>query len=114
MTLGRKGESIAVAYLQKRGFFVRARNYHSVWGEIDVIVEKEGQWHFVEVKTRQNLEAIELGELLSAGKRRKIEKTIAQYLGEQAEVDISYQLDLLVVELNAKRKLAKIYFYEAV
>lgn len=114
ITIGRKGESIAVAYLKKHGFFVRARNYYSQFGEIDVIAEKEGQLHFIEVKTRQNLDSIQLGELLTDDKKRKMEKTISKYLAEFPEDDFSYQIDLLVVALNAKKKLAKIYHYESV
>ena len=114
ITLGRKGESIAVSYLKEHGYFIRERNYYSSWGEIDIIAEKDGQLHFVEVKTRQNIESIQLGELLTDDKKRKMEETIVKYLAEFPDEDFSYQLDLLVVALNAKKKLAKIYFYEAV
>ena len=48
---GDLGESIAVKFLEGKGYKVLARNYLKPWGEIDIIVEKERVLHFVEVKT---------------------------------------------------------------
>jgi len=50
--LGQKGEDLAVAYLQKKGFRILFRNW--TWGkhEIDIIAENKEFIVFVEVKTR--------------------------------------------------------------
>jgi putative endonuclease len=45
------GESVACEYLRRRGFTIRDRNFARKTGELDVIAEKEGTLHFVEVKT---------------------------------------------------------------
>ena len=52
--LGEEGEDWAVNYLKGKGFKVLERRYKCRGGEIDVIAEKKGDLHFVEVKTRQN------------------------------------------------------------
>ena len=52
--IGRFGEDIACEYLEGSGFEVIARNYNTRCGEIDVIAERRGMLHFIEVKTRVN------------------------------------------------------------
>ena len=51
--IGDLGEGIACNYLKNKGFKVIDRNYWKPWGEIDIIVKKQGIIHFVEVKTVQ-------------------------------------------------------------
>jgi len=55
--IGDLGEGIACDYLKAKGHQIIERNYWKPWGEIDIIVEKEGVVGFIEVKTvsRENL-----------------------------------------------------------
>jgi len=48
---GDLGEKLATAFLEKRGFSIVQTNYLKKWGEIDIIVRKGKNLHFVEVKT---------------------------------------------------------------
>jgi putative endonuclease len=50
--LGNAGEELAVRWLTDHGFRVVARNLRTSYGELDVIAEKNGHVHVVEVKTR--------------------------------------------------------------
>lgn len=50
-SIGFLGENIASRFLEKRGYQILARNYQKPWGEIDLIVKKEGVVVFCEVKT---------------------------------------------------------------
>ena len=52
---GRKGEDIAVEYLQNQGFRVLERNWRFGRWEIDIIACHRNMLHFVEVKTRSGL-----------------------------------------------------------
>ena len=50
--LGRKGETLTVSYLKKRGYRILKRNFRTPFGEAD-IVEKDGETIvFCEVKAR--------------------------------------------------------------
>ena len=49
---GNLGEDFAENYFKKQGFTTK-RNYHSRYGEIDIIAENEEYILFVEVKTRK-------------------------------------------------------------
>ena len=51
--LGRKGEQLAGEYLSKLGYTILFRNWRHLRYEIDVIAEKDGILHFIEVKTRR-------------------------------------------------------------
>lgn len=49
--LGKRGEYSACMFLVKHGFSVLRRNYSNRIGEIDIIAEKSGVLHFIEVKS---------------------------------------------------------------
>ncbi len=68
--LGKTGEELAGTYLMRRGFRILHRNWNLHKGyEIDIVAEKRGTLHFVEVKTRT---ASELGKPFVAIDRDKI------------------------------------------
>ena len=50
--LGNAGEQAAVDFLVTKGFIIRERNWKLNHLEVDIIAEKNGVFHFVEVKTR--------------------------------------------------------------
>jgi putative endonuclease len=52
--IGRKGESIAVDYLIKKGYTILEKNYKFHRFEIDIIAKNKNTIAFIEVKTRQN------------------------------------------------------------
>lgn len=53
--LGRLGEEIAAAHLERRGYAVLARNARTRHGEIDLVARHGHALVFVEVKTRRAL-----------------------------------------------------------
>jgi len=51
---GQDGEYIAAAYLEKEGYKILARNFHTRQGELDIVCQFNEELVFVEVKTRHN------------------------------------------------------------
>ena len=49
LSVGKEAEEKASLYLQKEGYTILERNFHSKFGEIDIIASKENQLHFFEV-----------------------------------------------------------------
>lgn len=91
---GMKAEDRACKFLKKQGFKIIERNFHSKFGEIDIIAKKDEILHFIEVKsTARNYE---VAERLDTKKYKKILKTVNFYfLKYTCECD--FQLDLLCV-----------------
>lgn len=52
--MGLWGEDKAVEFLKVKNYTILVRNYHSRFGEIDIIARKQNTIIFVEVKTRKN------------------------------------------------------------
>lgn len=50
--IGRKAEAAARTYLEMRGFKVLEQNWRRPRAEIDIVAQKDGVVHFVEVKYR--------------------------------------------------------------
>ena len=81
-TIGDKGESFAAKLYAKSGYTVVERNYHSRYGEIDLIAENETQICFVEVKTRNLSSMGNPAEAVDYRKQKKLTLTAMKYLSE--------------------------------
>jgi putative endonuclease len=53
---GKTGEELAGIYLENKGYTIIERNFRSRRNEIDIIASQKKVLHFVEVKTRSNLD----------------------------------------------------------
>ncbi|MBQ1231542.1 MAG: YraN family protein [Clostridia bacterium] len=80
--MGDKGEDLTAKYLRERGFIITKRNFHSRYGEIDIIAENAQYILFVEVKTRKNNAFVSGFSAVDIHKRRKIIATAEEYLSK--------------------------------
>ena len=80
--IGDLGENFAVKLYKKLGFTVTQRNYHSRYGEIDLIAESADTLCFVEVKTRALNTLGTPAEAVDYRKQKKLTLTANAYLGE--------------------------------
>ena len=69
---GRAGEEHIAQWLADHGYEMVARNYHSRYGEIDLIAQKAPYLCFIEVKTREENSLVSPFEAISPTKQRKI------------------------------------------
>lgn len=77
---GDLAEDAALAYLEGQGLRLRARNYRSRFGEIDLVLDDRGTLVFVEVRKRTNPHFGSAAESITAAKRDKLIATARQYL----------------------------------
>ena len=108
---GHLGESIAVQYLKDKGFEIIQKNWHSVYGEIDIIAQKNNKIHFVEVKTRKSLAFGTPVESYHYFKQGKIIKTAFLYMN-QLNTGQSFQFDFIGIILNADNTAKEIEMIE--
>ena len=79
--LGRKGEEAAVRYLKSRGYAIVKRNWFCRFGEADIIARgPEGTLCFIEVKTRQSVEAGLPEEAITRSKQSRYERIALCYM----------------------------------
>ena len=96
---GAAGEEAVSRYLTSRGFRVLARNYHSRYGEIDMIAADAQYILFVEVKTRSPGSLGTPGEAVDRRKQDKITKTALQYLAAH-KTDLQPRFDVAEVYIT--------------
>ncbi|MBT3168488.1 MAG: YraN family protein [Candidatus Cloacimonetes bacterium] len=84
--LGMVGENLAVSFLKRNGYKILAQNYHSAYGEIDIVAIGTDTLIFIEVKTRKsNLE--KALSSISNAKQKKIIKTAYCFLQQHPEFE---------------------------
>lgn len=94
---GKKSEQIAQKYLKKQGLKIIDVNFHSKFGEIDIIAKSDEKIHFVEVKaTSKDYDPL---FRITASKYNKILKTIDYYLLKNDEI-MSFQIDAVLIKSN--------------
>ena len=107
--IGKFGEDYCVAKLIEQGYEIVAQNFHSPYGEIDIIAKDKYNFVFIEVKTRTK-ESIEQAQCsISASKQRKLTKTAMYYLKDYqspAEL-IEFRFDVIIVKKDKDGLLMK-------
>lgn len=116
------GESIFVKHAVKHGFAILDRNYLKKWGEIDVVAEKGGILHFIEVKSvsRETSSGeypmfinYDPEENVHPWKLKRLSRAIQTYLIEKdIDEDKEWQVDIAAVFIDFKAKKAKIRITE--
>jgi len=119
--IGQLGETAVANHLKRNGYAIRGRNYRKKWGEIDVIAEKKGIVHFVEVKTvshgtrssHLSSETWLPEENVDRRKLLKLFRTIETWISE-TRYGGEWQLDVASVWIDTKNKRGRIKMIENV
>lgn len=80
--VGKLGEEYAASHVRSCGFTVVQANYHSRYGEIDVIAENDKYIIFIEVKVRAKDSLVSGLEAITSAKMRKVFKTALCWMQE--------------------------------
>jgi len=103
ISIGKAGEIHACKYLLKNGYRILEKNYRCRIGEIDIVAQKEGTIHFIEVKTRRSINYGMPVESIDARKCRRIEKIAEFYLEEKNIYDTELSFDAITLLLKDGR-----------
>jgi putative endonuclease len=109
--LGRVGEDLALAHLERLGYELVVRNHRTRWGEIDLVVHDGSTLVFAEVKTRR---ASGSGrgpwEALHERKRTQVRRMAAAFLTEVRGRPHATELrfDAIGVVIDARGRLVRL------
>ncbi|TXK78805.1 YraN family protein [Mesonia sp. K4-1] len=107
--LGKKGEQLAVDFLQKKGYKILERNYRYQKAEIDIIARLNDTLCAVEVKTRSTPDFGNPQDFVKPKQIQQLVKAIDFYVIEN-DLDVEVRFDIVAI---IKNKLGtKIEFFE--
>lgn len=104
--LGQWAEQTALLFLQSQQYQYVNKNYHSRFGEIDLIVKRGNELVFVEVKARSAGSYAGACEVISYSQQRKIIKT-AQFFLQRYPNYYNFDCRFDVICFDFPQKLAK-------
>ena len=93
---GHWGEAVAAEYLRRRRYKILACNYHTRFGEIDLIAKSFHYIVFVEVKTRQDDRFAQAREFVTGRKQARV-RTSAQIWLENNPTPLQPRFDVIEV-----------------
>lgn len=103
--LGQKGEKLALEFLKKKGYKILQTNFHSRFGEIDIIAidnsnPKDPILAFIEVKTREDNQFGTPQEAITPWKIERMIKTAQYYQTTKRNLPESQRLDGVFIKIK--------------
>ena len=112
---GRKGEDIAAKFLEEKGFTVLERNWHTRFGELDVIAIKDDVIVFVEVKLKVGDLFGTPEEMINKRKMFQVLNTAEMYLLKDPKLKaLKRRIDAVCIVANKEGDVIRINHYEAI
>lgn len=84
--IGALGEKLVCKVYKDNSYKILGVNYHSHFGEIDIIAQKKNILVFIEVKTRQGKTLYTAKEAVTYSKQQKIKSSALIYLQENPKM----------------------------
>ena len=116
--IGDIGERTAAEYLKRRGFRIRGHNIGRKTGELDIVAERDGTLHAVEVKTMLcgdfpeesgDRDEYDPAMNLHEAKVRRVARTAEWYVAE-TDWEGEWQVDGALVWLRERDGMAKVQY----
>ena len=96
---GKQGETIAVEYLQSKGYQILEQNWHNHHQEIDIIASKGNELVIVEVKCRSGSPLAEPYTAVNRNKQNLLIKAANAYI-QRKNVDMETRFDIVSITLG--------------
>ncbi len=106
--VGNVGEQYTANFLVSRGYTILHRNWHSQYGEIDIVATKGDIIAFVEVKTRKKGTIIDAELAVNNKKQHKIILTAQDYIMKNS-IDLQPRFDVSAVSYEGEKYYCKYY-----
>lgn len=103
--LGKKGEELAVNFLQENGYEIIERNWTFQKAEIDIIAQKDNFLAIVEVKTRSSLDFGDPQDFVKPKKIQLLIKAVNAYINDREmdfDDEIEVRFDIIAIHKNGE------------
>ena len=97
LKIGKKGEQLALLYLQTQGYDILARNFKGRSGEIDLVAYEGDCVVFVEVKTRNTLDYGRPAEAVDPEKQRALRRAADEFRASHNLQMRPYRFDIVSI-----------------
>jgi len=98
--LGALGEKIAAKLLRENKYKILAKNFHTRFGELDIVALDGDTLVFVEVKTRTNAKFGLPEEAISFWKLKAMEKAGQIFRIKHGDLPQAERLDVVAIEID--------------
>jgi putative endonuclease len=99
--LGKLGEELAVAFLQKNGYEILETNWTFQKAEIDIIAQQENTLVIVEVKTRSTIDFGLPQDFVKPAKVQLLVKAVNEYVISN-DLDLEIRFDIIAISKEGK------------
>lgn len=106
-SIGRRGEAIARARLREMGYRVLEANYRSRYGEIDLVARHDGEYVFVEVRSKSARSAGQPEESITPRKRDHMIAAAQEYLQSHDADGADWRIDLVAIEFGVNGRVSR-------
>ena len=107
--LGKSGEDLGCAELERRGYAIVERRYRTRFGEIDVIARDGETIVFVEVKARMGEEFGGAAAAITRWKQRRVTQMAVDYLSRHRLHNCPCRFDVVTVDFDAGQAVITVY-----
>ncbi|MCV6620159.1 MAG: YraN family protein [Cellvibrionaceae bacterium] len=97
--LGEKQEALAAQYLTEKGLKLHSKNYLCPFGEIDLIMQSESEWVFVEVRSRSPSQFTSALESIGPQKQQRLLRSAEHFLISQGQSNSPCRFDVIAISL---------------
>ncbi len=100
--LGRRGEDVAAAYLERAGMTIINRNWRCNAGEVDIVAIDGVDLVLVEVKTRRTSAKGTPEEAVTPAKQRRIARIAESYIASAGLTPACVRFDVISLRVIAE------------
>ncbi|MBT8260018.1 MAG: YraN family protein [Flavobacteriaceae bacterium] len=100
--LGKKGEQLAVDFLQEHNYTIIERNYRFDKAEVDIIAKKEDVLAIIEVKTRSSTDFGNPQDFLKTKQIQRLVKAVDEYVTVN-NLYVEIRFDIIAIVKNGKQ-----------
>lgn len=97
--LGARGERLAAAELQRRGYVIQALNWRCRFGEVDLIAQDDAGLAFVEVRTRRGERFGSPEESVTTAKQARLVAAAQSYV-QSTGWEGAWRIDVVAIVLD--------------